>query len=141
MVSISPYHQVVIDFLESAERYKWICYGPMDVYVRKAQHVVEGRVMGTFDIANVVIEDPTRRSRGVFKQFVRDVRTTFFLRPELCAGDWRRLHIEGIYVESIQQKRLEEGLVRMGFRMVPESIPPCPSYFQPLPSIWVVAPI
>src|SRR5438046_2938102 len=60
-------------FLLSGERNAWIRYGPMEVYVRRASHIVGGEMTETFDIANMNIEDPRQRGQGVLGSFLCDL--------------------------------------------------------------------
>ena len=80
------------------------------LYVRKAHHMVDGAVVHTFDVANIVAR---REGRGTFGRLVAELL-------EIQAAP--------IYVECVMSPRFGRHLESMGFEAVGSDTIPSPSY-------------
>lgn len=101
----------------------WLLVGSMDVYCRKANHLIGTRVLRTFDIANVIIQNPDERGAGTFKTFLKSVEDQ--LDSQLY---------DAIFIENVINKRLDFYLYKNGYIQAPSSLngaPPC--YYKLLP--------
>lgn len=80
----------------------WIRVNRMHAYLRYGQRYIDGiRFNHVLDIANIRADKP---GTGAFKELILYLRTR---RPEL-----------NIYVECVQTKKFECGLLRLGFTEV-----------------------
>ena len=80
------------------------------------EQVGKGEVSTFLDVANVAIDNPKLRGKGHFKEFV-DHALKLLSDPEL------RRDLRGIYVENVMTPKFEDGLKRMGFQLVKNSLP------------------
>lgn len=94
-------------------RNSWVEFGPLSAYVRKGYHTVDGRLITTFDIANVVVADESKRGRGAFRSFLIELRgiLRFELPPNQCP--------EALYVENVQQERFRNFFRANGWTEIP----------------------
>jgi hypothetical protein len=90
-------------FLASDRRNCYLEDDSIRVYVRKGDHLVDGKPTRTLDIANVVVPEE-KRGRGVFGAFLK--------------------HAEGkglpVRIENIARPELVVGMVRHGYRTIEE---------------------
>lgn len=96
------------EFLASTDRNRnrWFDYPWVKVYIRKGAHVLNGTLVKTLDIANVVIEEHYR-SQGYFKVLL-DI--CFTANP-----------YEYVYIENVCNFQLRDWLREKGFIEVKES--------------------
>lgn len=105
------------DFLASQRPNAWLRYENLDVFVRRAHHIIDRRgdeLVETFDIANLSIEQPTDRGRGTFKRFLVDVKAAL-----------EESDLKVIYVENVLSPEFQIGVERMGFKLIEWSNPRC----------------
>ena len=62
------------EFIESSCTNDWLELDNMLVYVRKGQHICNGKLLHTFDIANISVH-PDHQHEGIFTSFLEDVET------------------------------------------------------------------
>jgi len=93
-------------FLDSNFRNQWVRYGPADVYVRKGNHILNGELLHTFDIANINIANEEQQQKGVFTAMVCELR-------ELLTFEYNEYH--ALYVENVQTKYFANHLRRRGW--------------------------
>lgn len=86
---VSPYHNA------------WLKIGPMEVYVRKSWHLIEGLGVATFDIANVTVQMSHQR-QGHFTRFLNDAES----------------RVPVVYVEHVIPVFLQMFLKRRGYTIV-----------------------
>jgi hypothetical protein len=93
-------------FVRSGLKNSWLQIGPMQVYVRKGQHYFYGpsrevgeRIVGTFDVANVMVEE-SERGKGWFTSFLNFVEA----------------YMDNVYVENVLEPRLRPFLQKRGYR-------------------------
>ena len=116
-------HQT-IQFLKSPSNRAWVYTLYMSVYVRKAHHALNSNFAGlSFDIASVEVL-PTKRGRGVFKQYLKTLTILLESNPDLRGG------ITNIYIESVINPRLQASLPAMGFKQANNLS--CPSFYKML---------
>lgn len=103
----------LLKFMASPRRNAWIACGPVEVYIRKANRYIEGRMVKTLDLANIQVEEK-KRSQGYFRAFIANVEL-------LNRSDWG---VEYIYVESILEPRLIPFLSANGYTLHEGTEPP-----------------
>lgn len=85
------------------------------LYVRITPRYIDGvKWPYVLDLANMETNKP---GTGVFKAFIHRIREKY---PQL-----------GLYVENVLNPQFRDGLIRMGFSLVPTSHPLTPCYFVP----------
>ena len=112
------------EFLLSPQRNAWVELDqPISLYVRKAKRVIEGNQVDTFDLATVEVEE-SQRGQGMFKSLLEKV--------ELLAKDHG---FDGVFVESIQEPKLLDFLLRRGYQYTspPDSL--CPNVYKACPGV------
>jgi hypothetical protein len=111
-------------FLYSRQDNLWIRFGPIEAYVRKGHHMIEGQLARTFDLANFE-NHSKRKGKGQFRRLLPRLKKELASHPQ--AKD-----IDYIFVESVLNERLAASLPSMGFRPIKKSFPPC--FYMPLRS-------
>lgn len=96
------------DFLGDFRRNLWLTADKMEVYVRKASHVISGDVPRCFDIASITVGEE-HRGKGLFSSWLDYVEAT------LRGGEY-----EFIYVENVLNPLLLEFLRRRGYQQTGE---------------------
>lgn len=107
----------LIKFLETHTRNSWISIGVYSVYVRRAYHIANGKLLNTFDIANIETAEKNR-GKGGFKLLLSDIQRL------LESSQYLRGEIEAIYIESVLNRSLAQTLPILGFELVEGSTPP-----------------
>jgi len=100
-------------FLSSDEDRAWIKEPHINVYVRKTFHYISKNKYPFLDLANVGVKEKFR-GKGIFKAFLKQFENE------------AKKSNRGVYVESIQEIRLEEFLKKNGYKYVlgtPEAFP------------------
>lgn len=101
-------------FLKGVRPNRWLQADKMEVYVRKAVHVVQGmKASSCFDIANIQVH-PDFQNQGVFSSWLAYVE-------EALRGNEQ---FELIFVESILNPHLIQMLGRRGYRQQSDPIMP-----------------
>lgn len=62
------------EFVESSRTNDWLQLDNMLVYVRKGQHVCNGKLLRTLDIANISVH-PDHQGEGIFTCFLKEAET------------------------------------------------------------------
>lgn len=102
MLKLDPNLRKVMEkFLVAPDRNKWLATPQMEVYVRKAMHMVNRHMYSFIDLAAITVKEEMR-SQGLFKQ-------TLELFKELCSGT----AYQGVYIESVLNPRLALYLVEL----------------------------
>jgi len=89
------------EFLESDLKNAWIENSKLRVYLRKGFHSIDGEIVSTLDVANVVVPE-SKRNQGIFRDFMREVEMTGY----------------SVFVESVLNDWLPRALERRGYRVV-----------------------
>lgn len=90
------------EFLSSSWRSKWIENKNMRIYIRKSKRVIDGKFVPMIDVANILTEVP---GTGDFKSFMLHLENKLRSSKEF----------RGIYVENIENPRLEAMLRKHGY--------------------------
>lgn len=93
-------------------RNKWLMSTYMSVYVRKGQHLIDGKFRSCFDVANINVPEEFR-GQHIFTMWLERVEKKI-----------SEFGIECVFVESILENRLIPFLSRHGYMEVPGSNPP-----------------
>lgn len=91
----------VDEFMTSSLPSRWLGDEHIAVYVRKGHHLINGEMINTFDVANIV-QDPEHCSKGYFKAFMQKVESLDL----------------PIYVECILNPKLVEILKRNEYSII-----------------------
>ena len=98
-------------FLDGTYQRAWLNIGPYALYVRKAHHMVDGRIVKTFDLANAI-------NRGhMYGGF-------WEIYAAMCSQAKAR-NIQYLYLESILNERLLHAYLARGCVHIQGSNPPC----------------
>lgn len=89
-------------FLKSKYRDMWVTDGILDIYIRKGNRVLEDRMVGTIDIANIAEIDDKYKGQGYFKRFMLHVESTGYT----------------VYVENVTNMQLMEKLEKHGYLLL-----------------------
>ncbi len=100
--------QQLLYFFEWKGKRTWLLAGPMEFYVRKAHHVIDDKMVKTFDIANVNI-DKSHRGHGIFTMLLEEVEALGM----------------NVYVEQIINPRLFTFLEKRGYARYNDSMFKC----------------
>ena len=96
------------DFFKSKKRNDWLNIGVYRVYVRRAYHMIEGEIMLTIDLANIVKEDSSVSYGGFWELFAELKR----LAKESGA---RALFLESTYNTGLYKAYLQRGCLPIGY--------------------------
>ena len=92
------------DFISGSIRNVWLHSKFMDVYVRKASHVIEEKLTKCFDIASVTVKEK-KQNKGIFTNWLVYVENTI-----------PKYGINVVYCESILNPYLSSVLERRGYK-------------------------
>lgn len=106
------------ELLEAKFRNAWIVEMGVTAYLRITRRYLGGQVVDTIDVANVKVETPFKKGRGVFTAFL-----------EHMEEEGVRLN-RVVYVENVLEERFRQFFRRRGYTEVP-TVPP--SFWKPLP--------
>lgn len=95
---------ILQEFINFAVQYRYPCgkyitQGPLTAYVRHAKRIINRKMMDTFDIAKVDVEEEHQR-KGHFKQFVLDIAN---------ASPWPYLYVECVHNEDLARYLDRDG--------------------------------
>lgn len=93
----------ITEFLKGPLDRVWLHSERMEVYVRKAHHLVGGRMVPCFDIANVTVAEAWR-GQGVFSAWLT------YVEQEIASYGWH------IMVENVLSPELKRLLGKRGYR-------------------------
>jgi hypothetical protein len=112
----------IIKYLKSNQHGStWLKIGLINQCVRKGYHVINGKVVHTFDLVNVSIENPKNRGKGLHTEFLRKLKKLFSDNEELRTIDHidgTPIKLQGLYAESVMNKRLAAYFLREGWKKV-----------------------
>jgi GNAT superfamily N-acetyltransferase len=109
---MKPYTPSITAFLVGHANNAWLTGRAMSVYVRKAEHIVEGKLGSCFDIANIEVKE-RQRGKGLFTEWLAGVES------EVAA-----VGIDYVYHENTFNERLFSFLLKHGYTEI-SSNPPC----------------
>ena len=105
---IARFKKEFLAFMASSKSNTWINNKSMEVYVRKAHHSFNDTLIRTLDIANINIKNPGQGTGMHIINWMHSVNP-----------------FPITFIESIQNKKFYEHLIREGWIEKPNSIPPC----------------
>lgn len=89
-------------FFKSKQRNAWLNIGVYRVYVRRAYHMIEGEIVRTIDLANIVKEDSSVPYGGFWELFAELKRLS------------RENAIKALFLENTYNERLYEAYKQRG---------------------------
>ncbi len=92
---------------------EWIMHGPVKLYIRVGERVVDEKKVKAIDLANFEIVDEKERGKGHFSTLLKLVNDL-----------GKKYSYDGIYVESILNPDLVTILDNKGYRTVTRYDPP-----------------
>ena len=92
------------EFLKSPIRNTHLQHKDYYIYVRKAFHMIEGKITKTFDLATIDADNP---GQDLFLPFISDLCSTVFKHG-----------FNVIYVESVVTPWFGDYLTRLGFQAI-----------------------
>lgn len=95
----------------------WIREHGINVYVRRSVRLIGNEAYPMLDIGSVNV-DETKRGKGIFTAFLK-----------LFEKEAEKLE-RGVYVESIQEPRLQKYLLKNGYALVPKTSDLSPSMYK-----------
>lgn len=87
------------NFLAAPYKRTWLYAKPIEFYVRKSRHFINGEFVQTFDLATINIADRTQRGKGYFTILVEEVESLGL----------------NVFVEQILEPRLFEFFSKRGY--------------------------
>lgn len=98
----------LLEFTQSKERNRWFETNEIKIYVRNGHHVVDTKIVDTFDIATV---EATELGQKVFTHLLEYIESRI---PKT------------LYVENVLEERFQQFFERRGYiKIEPATDPPC----------------
>lgn len=95
------------EFFSAYSKSAWVEHNKMKVYVRRAKHAIDGAIIDTFDIANILTPEELR-GQGTFRRFLVEIE-------EILKDSVLRKDIKAIYIENVLNSRLAASCRKWGF--------------------------
>ena len=109
---------------KSTSKNEWVTFEDAEVYVRISQRFMDGKRVGSIEVANV-----TRESRSDNVEYNPNVKSTGFMRRLYdIVEDYAENYSLVVYAESVLNEFLPGWLERRGYHRVSMSNPP--SYYK-----------
>lgn len=85
----------------------WLRQGPLEVYVRIRERVLDGQRRSVFEVANVQVSEKRRR-QGIFTSWFNGLHLELARRPDLP----KVLFVEGICNDWLKKRLEKQGFKR-----------------------------